>query len=54
MRVARVVGNIWATRKHEGLKNSKLLLVQPIERDSGKVNNFIMRITSASGICNKY
>ncbi|MBI2118730.1 MAG: EutN/CcmL family microcompartment protein [Elusimicrobia bacterium] len=37
MRVARVVGNIWATRKHEGLKNSKLLLVQPIERDSGKV-----------------
>ena len=37
MTVARVVGNVWATRKHEGLKNSKLLLVQPLDGLSGKL-----------------
>lgn len=37
MFVARVVGNIWATKKHRSLENVKLLLVQPIEGMSGKV-----------------
>ena len=37
MQVARVVGNVWAERKHENLKNAKLLLVQAIEGASGKV-----------------
>ena len=35
MIVARVVGNVWATKKHPGLENSKLLLVQAIG-ESGK------------------
>lgn len=30
MRIGRVIGNIWATRKEERLSGFKLLLVQPI------------------------
>lgn len=30
MRVAKVIGNIWATRKEEKLAGLKLLIVQPI------------------------
>ena len=30
MRVAKVIGNIWATRKEDRLKGLKLLLVQSI------------------------
>jgi len=37
MRVARVVGNIWATKKHRALESSKLLLVQTINALSGQI-----------------
>ncbi len=30
MKVAKVIGNIWATRKEEKLSGLKLLLVQPL------------------------
>ena len=30
MKVAKVIGNIWATRKEEKLAGLKLLLVQPL------------------------
>ncbi len=33
MFIAKVVGNIWSTRKHERLKNLKLLLVKPVALD---------------------
>jgi ethanolamine utilization protein EutN len=38
MIVARVVGNVWATRKHPGLDGAKLLLVQPMEAVSGRLS----------------
>lgn len=31
MMIARVVGNVWATRKEENLNGIKLLIVQPID-----------------------
>lgn len=31
MLIARVIGNVWATRKHESLKGRRLLLVRPID-----------------------
>ena len=31
MFVAKVVGNVWATRKHERLKCAKMLLVRPVD-----------------------
>ena len=37
MKVARVVGNVWATRKHASLKDAKLLLVEPLDGETGKV-----------------
>ena len=30
MRIAKVIGNIWSTRKEESLNGLKLLVVQPI------------------------
>ena len=37
MQISRVVGNVWATRKHPSLVGAKLLLVQPLDSSSGKV-----------------
>lgn len=31
MFVGEVVGNVWATRKHKGLEDRRLLLVRPID-----------------------
>lgn len=36
MFVAEVIGNVWATRKHESLKGRKLLLVRPIDPKTRK------------------
>ena len=33
MFVAKIIGNVWATRKHAGLKNSALLLAKPLGAD---------------------
>ncbi len=38
MIIARVVGNVWGTKKHAALEGTKLLLVEPIEMGTGKVN----------------
>lgn len=37
MFIARVIGTIWATRKHPALENCKLLLVKPMDEISGKL-----------------
>lgn len=34
MKVAKVVGNIWATRKDERLSGMKLLVVQPVNMEN--------------------
>ncbi len=36
MYLAKVVGNVWATRKHKSLENTKLLLVRKIDGISGE------------------
>lgn len=43
MKIAKVIGNIWATRKEESLSGLKLLLVKPIDIcDTTKVNTPIV------------
>ena len=42
MLLARVVGNIWATKKIEVLENRRLLLVQPMDPISGKTHGKTM------------
>lgn len=41
MFVAKVVGNVWATRKHPSLNGKKMLLVQPVDELSGMKNGDI-------------
>lgn len=35
MFVAKVIGNVWATRKHPGLKNATMLLVKAVDPLNG-------------------
>jgi len=42
MNLARVVGNVWATRKIEVLENRRLLLVQPVDPITGKTHGKTM------------
>jgi len=37
MKICKVVGSVWATRKDKCLNGLKLLLVQTIDGDTGKV-----------------
>ncbi len=37
MFIAKVVGNLWATRKHKALDGAKLLLVAPIDGLTGEI-----------------
>lgn len=39
MRVAKVIGNIWSTRKEEKLNGYKLLIVQPLNILEGTLDN---------------
>jgi microcompartment protein CcmK/EutM len=36
MFIARVVGNVWATRKHKSLEKTKLLLIQRVDGLTGQ------------------
>ena len=38
MKVGKVIGNIWATRKDERLKGFKMLLIQPINILDGSLD----------------
>lgn len=50
MIVARVVGNVWATRKHPDLNGRKLMLIQPVDGISGKSNGAVqLAIDSSTG-----
>jgi ethanolamine utilization protein EutN len=48
--LGKVVGNIWATRKYEALKNFKLMIVQPINAEHQSVGDPIVAVdTVGSG-----
>ena len=34
MFIAKVIGNLWATRKHKHLNNLKLLIVKPVDPEN--------------------
>lgn len=42
MRIARVIGNAYATLKHEKLKGIKLTVIQPIDHDGEAVGKPII------------
>ncbi|OGR51885.1 MAG: hypothetical protein A2049_08625 [Elusimicrobia bacterium GWA2_62_23] len=37
MFVAKIIGNVWATRKHPGLKNATMLLAKPLDAEGKPV-----------------
>lgn len=42
MQMGKVIGNVWATRKEEGLEGLKLLIVQPIDAKNGPIRTQIV------------
>jgi ethanolamine utilization protein EutN len=50
MFLGRVIGNIWATKKYEALKNFKLMIVQPLNSELEKTGDPIIAVdTVGSG-----
>ena len=50
MFLGKVIGNIWATRKHESLNNFKLMIVQPLNAEFEKTGDPIIAVdTVGSG-----
>jgi ethanolamine utilization protein EutN len=48
--LGKVIGNIWATKKHESLKNFKLMIVQPINAELKSTGDPIVAVdTVGSG-----
>jgi len=49
MYYAKVIGNVVATMKHEGLSGKKLQVIQPIDLKTGeKSGNFLIALDSTS------
>jgi len=42
--LGKVIGNIWATRKYEALKNFKLMIVQPLNSELEKTGDPIVAV----------
>lgn len=49
MKIAKVIGNIWATRKEERLSGFKLLILQPINIIDGSTDNVPIVATDTIG-----
>ena len=50
MFLGKVIGNIWATRKHPSLSNLKLMIVQPLNGELEKTGDPIIAVdTVGSG-----
>ena len=50
MFLGKVIGNIWATRKHPSLSNFKLMIVQPLNSEFEKLADPIIAVdTVGSG-----
>lgn len=37
MRIGKVIGNVWATRKEDGLQGIRLLVIQPIDTNGNNI-----------------
>ncbi len=42
MQLGQVIGNVWATRKEEGLEGLKLLIIQPINAQNDPIRTHIV------------
>lgn len=44
MLLGQVIGNVWATRKEEGLEGLKLLIIQPINAQNDPIRNHMVAV----------
>ncbi len=49
MFIAKVIGNVWATRKHPGLKNATLLLVKALDSRNKFVGEAALALDGGQG-----
>lgn len=49
MFLAKVIGNVWATRKHPELRNATMLLVKPVDRDGKPAGEATMALDGSQG-----
>ena len=51
MNLGRVVGTVWATRKHDGLRNQRMLFVLPLNFEGDRVGDPLVALdTVDSGV----
>ncbi|QGY41891.1 ethanolamine utilization protein EutN [Pseudodesulfovibrio cashew] len=51
MKIGKVIGNVWATRKEESLRGLKLMVVQPVGADeAGERASFVAVDCVSAGI----
>ena len=48
MLLGRVIGNIWATKKHEKMEGLKLLIVQGVDLKLKPLSNFVIAVDAVS------
>lgn len=44
MKIARVIGNVWATHKEQRLTGLRFLIVQPVNKDNEKEGEMIVAV----------
>ncbi|MCE1189058.1 MAG: EutN/CcmL family microcompartment protein [Ignavibacteria bacterium] len=54
MYVAKVIGNVWATKKYEALHGSKMLIIQPLNGNYEHVGEPIVAIDTAGAGAGEY
>jgi ethanolamine utilization protein EutN len=52
--VAKVIGNIWATRKYEALEGGKFLLIQPMNGNYEKTGEPIIAVDTVGAGAGEY
>jgi ethanolamine utilization protein EutN len=46
MRICKVIGNVWATRKEEAMKGQKLLIVKQVNEQNEEIGNSFVAVDS--------
>jgi len=54
MFVAKVIGNIWATKKYESLHGMKMMIIQPLNGDYEKTGDPIVAIDTVGAGAGEY
>ncbi|KYO64147.1 EutN/CcmL family microcompartment protein [Thermovenabulum gondwanense] len=54
MLIAKVIGNVWATRKEENMKGQKLLVVKQVDENKNPVGNAFVAVDNIGAGIGEY